>query len=231
MPNPQPTLFNASLPSAPLATLGQSFQSPSASPSSHGPPQLPLQTIQNGSPQNQTFGSSVPNAAPQLPPAQASSPLYSTPPAPMYAHKNNSSHSSLPPLKPVFGVSLEDLLIRDGSAIPPVVYQCIQAVDLYGLDVEGIYRLSGSATHVSKLKAQFDHGTLIFYILLSYVHGQKLSFPDSSQVDFRNPEAFYHDVNSVVGLLKQFFRDLPDPLMTREHYQNLVEAARMLKSS
>lgn len=49
---------------------------------------------------------------------------------------------------------------RDGSAIPLVVYQCIQAVDLYGLDVEGIYRLSGSAAHVSKLKAQFDHGSL-----------------------------------------------------------------------
>ena len=50
---------------------------------------------------------------------------------------------------------------------------------------------------------------------------------DSSQVDFRNPESFYHDVNSVAGLLKQFFRDLPDPLLTREHYQAFIEAARM----
>ena len=45
-------------------------------------------------------------------------------------------------------------------------------------------------------------------------------------MDFRNPEAFYHDVNSVAGLLKQFFRDLPDPLLTREHYQGFVDAAR-----
>jgi hypothetical protein len=45
-------------------------------------------------------------------------------------------------------------------------------------------------------------------------------------VDFRNPEAFYHDVNSVAGLLKQFFRDLPEPLLTREHYQGFIEAAR-----
>ena len=44
-------------------------------------------------------------------------------------------------------------------------------------------------------------------------------------MDFRNPEAFYHDVNSVAGLLKQFFRDLPDPLLTREHYQGFIEAA------
>ena len=76
----------------------------------------------------------------------------------MSSLQNNNSNTSLPALKPVFGVSLEELLKRDGSAIPLVVYQCIQAVDLYGLEVEGIYRLSGSSTHVNKLRAIFDNG-------------------------------------------------------------------------
>ena len=49
---------------------------------------------------------------------------------------------------------------------------------------------------------------------------------DPSQVDFRNPESFFHDVNSVAGLLKQFFRELPDPLFTHQHFQDFVEAAR-----
>jgi hypothetical protein len=31
-------------------------------------------------------------------------------------------------------------------------------VDLYGLDVEGIYRLSGSLPSINKLKAMFNHG-------------------------------------------------------------------------
>jgi hypothetical protein len=44
-------------------------------------------------------------------------------------------------------------------------------------------------------------------------------------LDFRNPENFFHDVNSVAGLLKQFLRDLPDPLLTREHYTEFIEAA------
>jgi hypothetical protein len=44
-------------------------------------------------------------------------------------------------------------------------------------------------------------------------------------VDFRNPENFFHDVNSVAGLLKQFFRDLPDPLLTAEHYAGFIDAA------
>jgi hypothetical protein len=39
-----------------------------------------------------------------------------------------------------------------------VVYQCIQAVDLYGLEVDGIYRLSGTNSHVAKLKQMFNNG-------------------------------------------------------------------------
>lgn len=65
---------------------------------------------------------------------------------------------NLPPLKPVFGVSLDDLYTRDGTAVPMIVYQCFQAIELFGLDMEGIYRLSGSATHISHMKALFDNG-------------------------------------------------------------------------
>ena len=96
--------------------------------------------------------STTPSYQPQAPPT----------PVGMQTHQNDNSHSSLPALRPVFGLSLEDLLKRDGSAIPLVVYQCIQAVDLYGLEVEGIYRVSGSSTHVNRLKAVFDNGIFIF---------------------------------------------------------------------
>lgn len=62
------------------------------------------------------------------------------------------------PSRPVFGVSLNRLYERDSLAVPMVVYQCIQAVDLFGLNVEGIYRLSGSLPSVNKLKSMFDTG-------------------------------------------------------------------------
>lgn len=88
-----------------------------------------------------------------------------------------------------------------------VVYQCMQAVDLFGLSVEGIYRQNGTAQHIQSLKAQFDN--------------------DASRVDFRNPANFHHDVNSVAGLLKQFFRDLPDPLLTKDRYGEFISAARI----
>ncbi|KAF2834268.1 Rho GTPase-like protein activator [Patellaria atrata CBS 101060] len=111
------------------------------------------------------------------------------------------------PTKPVFGMTLAELFERDGSPVPMVVYQCIQAVDLFGLDVEGIYRIPGTNSHIQQLKQMFDS--------------------NSANIDFRNPSAFQHDINSVAGLLKQFFRDLPDPLFTAEHYGAFIDAARI----
>ena len=46
-------------------------------------------------------------------------------------------------------------------------------------------------------------------------------------LDIRNPANFHHDVNSVATLLKQFFRDLPDPLFTTAAYDAFIEAARI----
>ncbi|KAH7333480.1 hypothetical protein BKA65DRAFT_403833 [Rhexocercosporidium sp. MPI-PUGE-AT-0058] len=166
----------------------------SGSISASGPPQLSTLPFQNAQPQPQ------PQQAFQQPPQAAPPPTsYSQPPPTL-------SVVNLPPLKPVFGLSLEQLFERDGSAVPMVVYQCIQAVDLFGLEVEGIYRLSGTSSHVNKIKAMFDN--------------------DASKVDFRDPANFFHDVNSVAGLLKQFFRDLPDPLLTAEHYAGFIESAK-----
>lgn len=65
-------------------------------------------------------------------------------------------------MNPVFGVSLEQLFARDGSPVPLVVYQCIQAVDLYGLEVEGIYRIPGTASHIQAMKGLFDSGKWIY---------------------------------------------------------------------
>jgi hypothetical protein len=56
-----------------------------------------------------------------------------------------------------FGVSLDEMYQRDKSPVPEIVYQCVQAVDLFGLDVEGIYRISGSAAHILEMEAMFEN--------------------------------------------------------------------------
>jgi hypothetical protein len=122
-----------------VGSMGRNGPGHYASPSisSSGPPQLSTLPFQNAPPLSTSF-------------SQASN-ISQQAPAPI---KSNN----LLPLKPVFGMNLEQLFERDSSAVPMVVYQCIQAVDLYGLEVEGIYRLSGTASHVNKLKAMFDNG-------------------------------------------------------------------------
>lgn len=74
--------------------------------------------------------------------------------------RNDGLRSSLPPLHPVFGLTLDELFRRDGTAVPSIVHQCTVAVELFGLDVEGIYRTSGSTPHVMEMKALFDNGKL-----------------------------------------------------------------------
>jgi hypothetical protein len=124
---------------------------------SSGPPQLnalPFETSHSPPPPAQQPQQQ------QYPPQQQYS-NYNQPPPPAAA---NNQH--LPPLKPVFGLSLDQLFERDGHAVPPIVSQCIQAVDLFGLDQEGIYRLSGTASHIQKIKAMFDNGRFFSILLL-----------------------------------------------------------------
>ncbi|KAI9374666.1 hypothetical protein BJX61DRAFT_532213 [Aspergillus egyptiacus] len=192
---------------------------PQQPPASSQPPQLAV-PIPVSSPLESTQTPPYPQSSDPTPPAHFQPPYPTSsgppetqfmnqlpPPIPKGPSPNNGHPLNLPPLKPVFGVSLDELYARDGTAVPMIVYQCFQGVELFGLDVEGIYRIPGSANHISQMKALFDN--------------------DSSQVDFTNPENFYHDVNSVAGLLKQFFRDLPDPLFTSQAYASFIDAARI----
>ena len=163
MPNQPASSFNRSEhQSQPGLLQGLSFSQASAPPSAASGfvSNIAPQNGISASPQDQNFQSSNSGDPSQPPLAQTVTTLYSQPSTPVGigALHNSNSSTSLPALRPVFCLSLEDLLNRDGSAVPLVVYQCIQAVDLYGLEVEGIYRLSGSSAHISKLRSIFDNG-------------------------------------------------------------------------
>lgn len=139
------------------APQSQNYGQDTSQPSAFSVGSLAEKSLDN-LPQQQKFPTAAQAGPPQLPLPTASAPMYLQSSTPTGTSQNLTIHDDLPPLRPVFGVSLEDLLKRDGSAIPLIVYQCLQAVDLFGLDVEGIYRLSGSTSHVSRLRAVFDNG-------------------------------------------------------------------------
>lgn len=131
-------------------------------------------------------------------------PVAGTPISPYNHHSGPSGKGK------VFGMSLDDLFARDQSAVPIIVFQAIQAVDIFGLETEGIYRQSGTHSYINRLREAFD------------------TLPaNSPQLDFRNPSNFSHDVNAVASLLKAFFKELPDPLFTRAGYAHFIEAAQV----
>lgn len=104
-----------------------------------------------------------------------------------------------------FGVDLGEQLQRDRTEIPKVVVKCAQAIEAYGIESMGIYRLSGTTSRVQALKAALDK--------------------DVDTVDLMG-EDWSADINVISGALKLWFRELPEPLLTYGLYHPFIEAAR-----
>uniref|UniRef100_A0A8C3HV85 Rho GTPase activating protein 12 n=1 Tax=Chrysemys picta bellii TaxID=8478 RepID=A0A8C3HV85_CHRPI len=57
----------------------------------------------------------------------------------------------------VFGSSLTSLCQRENSSVPKFVKLCIEHVEEYGLDVDGLYRVSGNLAVIQKLRFAVNH--------------------------------------------------------------------------
>uniref|UniRef100_A0A8C2IYM9 SLIT-ROBO Rho GTPase activating protein 1a n=1 Tax=Cyprinus carpio TaxID=7962 RepID=A0A8C2IYM9_CYPCA len=86
-----------------------------------------------------------------------------------------------------------------GQAIPRVVESCIRFINLYGLQHQGIFRVSGSQVEVNDIKNSFERGN-----------------------DPLTDEENNHDINSVAGVLKLYFRGLENPLFPKERFNDLI---------
>ncbi|KAI9094932.1 hypothetical protein DFS34DRAFT_230252 [Phlyctochytrium arcticum] len=103
---------------------------------------------------------------------------------------------------PVFGTDLCKLLEYEGGTVPHVVVRCITAVEARGMTAEGIYRKSGPLTQVNKLISIINKGEPYDDII-----------QEESEVD----------IMAVTSVLKQFFRELPEPLLSSELYEELTD--------
>uniref|UniRef100_A0A5F9D7K6 Rho GTPase-activating protein 12 n=1 Tax=Oryctolagus cuniculus TaxID=9986 RepID=A0A5F9D7K6_RABIT len=103
----------------------------------------------------------------------------------------------------VFGANLANLCQRENSTVPAFVRLCIDHVEEHGLDVDGIYRVSGNLAVIQKLRFAVNHD-------------EKLDLNDSK----------WEDIHVVTGALKMFFRELPEPLFTFNHFNDFVNAIK-----
>lgn len=144
------------------SALPYSAQAPSMSQDQYGTPPYPTHSndrTNSGFAPQQTTGMIAPSAPAYQQPSQPSQPRspYGSSPSAGGAGPISPAGANLPRLRPTFGISLQELFDRDQSAVPLVVIQCILAVDHFGLETTGIYRQSGTASHIQRLVSQFDH--------------------------------------------------------------------------
>ena len=104
----------------------------------------------------------------------------------------------------VFGFQLNVTSRIENSSVPLIVRKCVEEIDKRGLSTQGLYRISGNARRKRLLHAQFDE--------------------DSSAVDLS--EENYPDINVIAGILKDYLRELPEPLITPSMSKMLVKAAQ-----
>lgn len=116
--------------------------------------------------------------------------------------------------QPTFGVSIEELIKFAGiDNVPLVVKRCIDVIETYGLDIEGIYRTSGNKATVQQLKDSID-SNFANYLLV----GNNID-PDN---------VLDADIYCTASLLKVYFASLPEPLLTEEYYQSFIETVKSL---
>lgn len=110
------------------------------------------------------------------------------------------------------GIIREDELIFGGPIgvnldedldIPIIVRQCIEEVERRGVESQGIYRLSGNASQIQKLKILVNQG-------------------DSYDI---TDDEYGSDV--LASLLKLYFRELKNPLIPYERYNDFIAVAKI----
>ncbi|XP_074836111.1 rho GTPase-activating protein 9 isoform X2 [Carettochelys insculpta] len=122
----------------------------------------------------------------------------------------------------VFGCRLEALCQRDGDTVPRFVRLCVQAVEERGLDVDGIYRVSGNLAVIQKLRFAVDRERAVTSDG-RYVFPQPLC--QEERLTLADPE--WDDVHVVTGALKLFFRELPEPLVPFDLFHAFVAAVKL----
>ncbi|XP_050727607.1 active breakpoint cluster region-related protein-like isoform X2 [Eriocheir sinensis] len=101
----------------------------------------------------------------------------------------------------LFGTNIAVICRREKRSVPFIVTRCVREVERRGMQEVGVYRVSGLASDITKLKKSFESNPYEAEQLIKEV-----------------------DIHSVTGLLKLFLRELPEALYTSELYPRFFEA-------
>ncbi|XP_043818952.1 rho GTPase-activating protein SYDE2 [Dromiciops gliroides] len=104
----------------------------------------------------------------------------------------------------IFGVDVQKVVEKEnvGLTVPLLMQKCIMEIEKRGCQVIGLYRLCGSAAVKKELREAFEK--------------------DSKAVGLCENQ--YPDINVITGVLKDYLRELPSPLITKQLYEAVLDA-------
>ncbi|PWN34706.1 uncharacterized protein FA14DRAFT_33117 [Meira miltonrushii] len=114
--------------------------------------------------------------------------------------------SSKGPAFPLYGTDLKLLAESEGQSVPLALSRMMEQVEKRGLREQGIYRISGAKSAIEALKVAFNTQPAQS---VNLVHGET------------------SDVHTIAGAIKQWFRDLPEPVIPFKSYHALISAERL----
>ncbi|KAJ1797889.1 Rho-type gtpase-activating protein [Coemansia sp. RSA 2399] len=113
----------------------------------------------------------------------------------------------------MFGRDLVEQAASENRSVPWVVQTAVSFIEAEGISMEGVYRRSGSTMDIREVQMQISK--------CAQLTNNKFDDPLHKIADADM------DVASVTSMLKQYFRDLPNPLMTSATYNLWVQAANI----
>ncbi|XP_046721505.1 rho GTPase-activating protein 44 isoform X5 [Silurus meridionalis] len=104
--------------------------------------------------------------------------------------------------KPSYGKPLEEHLTLSGREIAFPIEACVTMLLECGMQEEGLFRVAPSASKLKKLKASLDCGVL-------------------------DVQEYSADPHAIAGALKSYLRELPEPIMTSQLYDEWIQASNI----
>ena len=103
----------------------------------------------------------------------------------------------------LFAGTIDEYTEATNQEIPLIVESCIRVINMYGMQLQGIFRVSGSQAEINEFKKGFEQG----------------GDPLMDVCDAR-------DINSTCGVLKLYFRELAEPLFPTNLFDDFIDCTR-----
>ncbi len=107
---------------------------------------------------------------------------------------------------PLYGRPLVELVEREGHSVPAAVERMFAEIEARGLREQGIYRISGSKSAMENLRRAWDQ-------------------QPADSIDLSTGE--FSDIHTIAGAVKTWLRELPEPLITFDSYDDIIATNAM----